>query len=412
MKAILQGCSTVDENKTQQSWVIRPGQKFVIGRSPSCQIQIEDRAVSRRHAEVELAKNGLLVVDLGSRNGTFAGDRRVTTDGDLVQHGERLLLGDHKLVVFMEGLEPPTQRMQTPVVPFEYELLGQIGKGATGNVYAVKHRLLGRITAVKVQHHGHGKPEDLGSRERFLREARILCRISSPYVVSVLDLKEVAGRMCLIMELVNGVSAYDRLRAGQVPVATVLDLGMDVAWALESTHRIGVVHRDVKPANVLITPEGLSKLTDFGLARFLSPRSKEEEDLTPLGEGVGTLQYSSPEQVREARLVDARSDIWGLGATLYHLLAGRTPYEARDLDEVMEKHKLEPAPLSPLRHDLPLEVAAFVHSMLQHDPGKRPQDAATCAAVLGRLRKKFCGEREGQEGDLERTGTDMIPVED
>lgn len=397
MKAVL-ALDTSDPAETVGSWTLRPGQAFVIGRDASCQVRLEDRSVSRRHAVVELTGDGVLVKDLGSRNGTFVSGKLVMKeDGELVGPGERLRVGDRELLVAVEGVEPPTQKMKVPVVPDEFEVLGMIGRGATGNVYAARHRVLGRKVAIKVQHRRAG----LGSKERFVREAKILCRIDSPHVVAVHDIREVASRMCLVMELVNGCSARDRLRGGPLPIGEALDVGVDVAWALESSHRVGVVHRDVKPSNVVVTASGEAKLTDFGIARVVGPC---EEDLTPAGEGLGTLSYASPEQVKEARAVDARSDVYGLGATLYHLVSGKPPYLAERPEDLEAAYGTPPPDLAVLRPECPREVATFVHRMIHVDPDQRPHDAASCAVVLERLRRKHCGPRKNE--DLEATQTE------
>jgi eukaryotic-like serine/threonine-protein kinase len=369
-------------------FVLRLGQRFTIGRGRSVNIPLDDNAVSRRHAEVELLAEGLLVTDLGSRNGTTLDDaplREGRTES--MRAGARLRLGAHVFQVSLvdvdeeEGDEEGTRRILMPTVPEDYEVLGELGRGGTGVVYAARHRVLRRRVAIKVP-----RPESPNYREetprRFLREARLQCQVESPYVVGVHDIRQIGERTYLILELVNGSSAKDRLASGPLPLHEALRIGEYTALALDAVHRAKVVHRDVKPANILLTVEGAVKLSDFGIAKALDDDSSIEP-ITASGEGLGTIIYSAPEQLADARRADARADIYALGATLYHLISG-VPHVpvGMPVEEVIRYCSTTRPSLTEACDAVPHSVAELVHHMLDPRPEGRPAIAADLATKL------------------------------
>jgi serine/threonine protein kinase len=372
-------------------FVVRIGQQFVLGRGGDVAIPLDDERISRRHALVDMRKDGLYVADLGSRNGTFLASRPVKANTPtLTAPGDLLELGGHRLRIELAGLDEKTrrerartQRLDEPLLPKEeFDILGEIGRGATGRVYAARQKLLDRVVAVKVLR--TDVDDDAEGRERFLREGRVTVKVQSPFVVEVYDVRVMHGKVYLVMELINGPSAKDRLASGTLPIAEVLKIGEETARALEAAHAKGVIHRDIKPANILLAPNGPSKLSDFGIAKELDSL----ESLTSTGEGLGTLAYVSPEQAQEAKKVGPRTDIYSLGATLYHLIAGRppfTPANAKVLLEILDK---PPPLLMQYRSDCPPELAALVHRMLAKVPEDRPPSAAYCAERLAEMRKK------------------------
>jgi serine/threonine protein kinase len=374
-----------------QRYVIRLAQKFVLGRGHDVSIHLEDDRVSRRHAQVELRAEGVFVTDLGSRNGTYMeGERLPPRQARLLDAGARVELGAHRLRLEITGVDPRTrkerartQRLDEPVLPREeFEILGEIGRGATGRVYAADQRLLGRTVAIKVLRNEIDVDEE--GRERFLREGKLACRIESPYIIEVYDIRLAYGRVYLVMELVNGASVKDRLSGGALAIPEALRIGEDVSNALVAAHRVGVIHRDIKPANILLSPKGIAKLGDFGIAKDLEAL----ESLTATGEGLGTLAYVSPEQATEAKTVDHRTDLYSLGATLYHMLAGRPPFLPRNARVLLDILDKPPPQLRELRPDCPPEVAAFVHKMLEKDPTRRPKAASEVAQRLFQLRSE------------------------
>ncbi|MGE0712286.1 MAG: protein kinase [Planctomycetota bacterium] len=372
-------------------YVVRMGQRFVLGRGRDVTVRVQDEKVSRRHLALELRPEGLIVTDLGSRNGSFLDGQQLKPNEATTTRAEDLLqIGDHVFYVVLLGLDERTRRerartrrLDEPLLPREeFEIMGEIGRGATGRVYAAHQKLLGRNVAIKVLR--SELDVDAETQARFLREGRVCVKIDSPYVVDVYDVRISDGRFYLIMELVNGLSAKDRLFSGALGVPEALLIGEQVAMGLAAAHANGIVHRDIKPANILLTPDGSAKLSDFGIAKDLN----SVESLTATGEGLGTLAYVSPEQATEAKTVDTRTDLYSLGATLYHLIGGRPPFipqSAKVLLSILDK----PAPpLTGVRPDCPTEISEFLHQLLEKEPARRPPDAAAVAARLRRLREK------------------------
>jgi serine/threonine protein kinase len=377
-------------------------------------IQLKGRGVSRRHALVELGEDGLLVHDLGSRNGTLVDGVPVEAEGPagLISGQGVIRIGGYDLHALVS--HDPTSdatvaaqrtQVQSLVQPAGIEVRYLIGKGATGSVWAGWQAALGRMVAVKVLE--GFDPED---RQRFLREGKVASRLDSPHVVKLYDLQIERDRPYLIMELIPGMSALERLAEGPIPLHEVLDIGVGVASALTALEQAGVVHRDVKPGNVLLVPDGTAKLTDFGIAKDLEAKTI----LTQAGIGLGTFSYIAPEQFLEARDVTASADLYGLGATLYHLLAGRPPFvysgrgsPAMLLEQIASE---PPPPLSQLAPDVPRDVRRLVEALLEKDPADRPRGAGVVFAALGDLRRVHAPAEDGSAIDpMASTRDDIAP---
>ena len=254
--------------------------------------------------------------------------------------------------------------------------MSQIAAGGMGDVWRAADEVLGREVAVKVL-----KRElsvERGFLERFRREARQTAALSHPGIAAVFDYGEEDGNAYLVMELVPGEPLSDLLaRDGAVPVPVAISLVVQTADALAVAHRAGLVHRDVKPANLLVTPDGTVKVTDFGIARAL-----ESSQLTTTGTVMGTAQYASPEQISGVATTPA-SDVYSLGIVAYELVAGRTPYEAdSNIGLAMAHLHTEPAPLPSV---VPEALAAVILQALAKDPAARPADGAAFATELRAL---------------------------
>ncbi len=398
-------------------YVVRMGQTFVLGRGRDAHIRVEDEKVSRSHCTIELTPDGLRVTDLGSRNGTFLGEQQLPPrEPRLACPDDVLQLGEHVFAVLLTGVDEQarrerarTRRLDEPLLSREeFEILGEIGRGATGRVYAARQKLLGRNVAVKVLRSELDDDDEV--RERFVREGRLALKIDSPNVVEVYDLRMLDGRVYLIMELVNGLSAKDRLFSGPLAIPEALSIGEQVAEALVAAHRAGVIHRDIKPANILLTAEGRAKLSDFGIAKELDAL----ESLTHTGEGLGTLAYVSPEQATEAKAVTFATDLYSLGATLYHLIGGRPPFLPQSAKVLLQIIDQPPPPLGSLRRDCPVDVVYLVHHLLEKEPANRPPSARAVADELRRLRAKLYpafvpGRPDGWSLADSTDGTNLFP---
>lgn len=259
-----------------------------------------------------------------------------------------------------------------------YELLERIDEGGTGVVYRARDVRLGRVVAAKVL-----RPEyrgDAGFAERLRREARLVASLSHPNVVVVFDWQADDQGCYLVMEYVEGENLKERIRRrGPLPPAEAIAIARQVLAALEAAHRAGIVHRDVKPHNVLITPDGVAKLADFGIARAVESRSP-----TPAGRPVGTPHYTSPEQASGGSAGPA-SDVYSVGVVLYEMLTGQPPFDAETAVAIAVQHVSRPP--DPLRRrvpGLPADLERVVLRALAKRPADRWPSAAAFAAALAR----------------------------
>jgi eukaryotic-like serine/threonine-protein kinase len=246
-----------------------------------------------------------------------------------------------------------------------YELEELVGEGGMSSVYRAHDAVLERRVAIKVLHeHYSSDPEYV---ERFRREARAIARLAHPNVVTVIDRGEWDGRQFIVFEHVAGENLKTAIeRVGALPVKRALVLSIQIARALAYAHELEIVHRDVKPHNVLLDPAGAAKVTDFGIARTLDV----EEALTQTGTVLGTGQYLSPEQANGGR-GDERSDQYSLGVVIYELLTGEVPYSGGSLMAIAMKHVNDPVPS--VRERRP-EVSARLDSVVACAMAKNPED--------------------------------------
>jgi serine/threonine protein kinase len=256
-----------------------------------------------------------------------------------------------------------------------YEVRDAIGRGGMAAVYTAYQASLDRVVAIKViSAHLASEPEFM---ERFRQEARAVARLSHPNIVIVHDFGEDGDLPYLVMEHVDGVTLADLLDEGITQEQT-LDLLPQIASGLDYAHSRGIVHRDIKPQNVLITREGRAVLADFGLARMMESARR----LTMSGGVVGTPEYMSPEQA-SGRSTDHRTDVYALGVILYEMVAGLRPFSAETPLGVLMKHLQEPPPsIREFRPDLPPSVDAVIQKALAKQPEERFQSASELARAF------------------------------
>jgi serine/threonine protein kinase len=251
-----------------------------------------------------------------------------------------------------------------------YEILAPIGAGGMGQVYRARDTRLGREVAVKVL----SELPDQASIERFQREARAASALNHPNICGIHDIGEFEGRPFLVMELLEGETLKQRIAGRPLPLETVLELGVQIAGALEAAHAKGIFHRDIKSVNVFVTKEGTAKILDFGLAKVAwSDSGATVSELTREGTVMGTTAYMSPEQAR-GRAVDRRSDIWAFGCVLYEMLTGRRAFEDEDISLTLSKVLQREPDFDALPADVPARVRQAIKLCLRKDPKQRIGD--------------------------------------
>jgi len=266
----------------------------------------------------------------------------------------------------------------------QYELIERIGRGGMGSVYRALHTRLKRPVALKLLH--PARTREPSAVTRFLREMEAVGQLNHPNLVHAYDAGEVDDQHFLVMELLDGVDLSRLVRAkGPLSLADACEAVRQAALGLQHAHEHGLVHRDVKPSNLMLTVEGQIKVLDLGLARLTTDPAVTGE-LTETGQVVGTGDYMAPEQAEDVRQADARSDIYALGCTLYYLLAARAPYADPQCATFVQKvlaHAQRPLPpIRSSRPEVPDGLNALLERMLAKAPGQRPQSAAAVAEAI------------------------------
>ncbi len=271
-----------------------------------------------------------------------------------------------------------------------YELKQVVGTGGMSSVYCAHDTLLERDVALKILHEHFSEDDDYV--ERFRREARAAAQLSHPGIVTVIDRGEEGGRQFIVFEFVDGETLKELVdRGGPMPVRRALELGLEIGRALAFAHQQGLVHRDVKPQNVLLNGDGRAQVTDFGIARTLDAVGHTET-----GTVLGTSHYIAPEQARGER-VDAQTDVYSFGVVLYELLAGEVPYGGDNFLTVAMKHVNEPVPsLLERRTDCPLRLAALIERCMAKEPADRPRSMDEVVAELQACLHELDGRPDGE----------------
>src|SRR5437868_6381524 len=265
------------------------------------------------------------------------------------------------------------------------QVLRKLGQGGMGQVYLARQLSLKRDVALKLLR--KDLAADPTALKRFQAEAEAVARISHPNIVQVYAVGEHEGVRFMALEYVEGRNLSDFLaKKGPPDLPVALAVIRQVAAALQRASEAGIVHRDVKPENILVTRKAEVKVTDFGLSRLVAG-DQQPLNLTQSGVALGTPLYMAPEQV-QGKPIDHRTDVYSLGVTCYHLLAGQPPFGGATAFEVAMKHVHEhPPPLAAVRPDLPPDLCAMVHKMMAKDPAERYQTAREIIRDLARVRE-------------------------
>ncbi len=349
-----------------------------LGLLRSCDVQVPDACAHPVHCQIRRYGKLYSLLDLGSNSGTLVDGKRV---------GERLLGFGDRLVIGEAMFE--YARAETSEVGFEsllndYEVQQRLGEGAMGVVFKAVQRSSGRVVALKIL------APKYSSRPRFIElfdhEAKAALTLDHPNIIRVYDAGRENGIHFFAMELVEGRTCQqEMLRHERMPLLDALRIAHQTALGLQHLHSRKLIHRDIKPDNLILVPDGPVKIVDFGVSAPIEESNESSARRTTAFRVAGTPFYLAPEMV-EGLLVDHRADIYSLGATLYHLIAGRPPFTGDSAIEIVAAHFGKPVPpLIGLRPDVPSRVQAVVERMLAKKPCDRYPDAGALAADLAKL---------------------------
>ena len=269
-----------------------------------------------------------------------------------------------------------------------YEILSPLGAGGMGEVFRARDTRLGREVAIKVLPEEFFEDED--RKGRFEREAKLLAAVSHPNIAVIYSFEEISGRYLLVQELLEGETLRERLAKGALPPHNAIEVGIGIAHGLAAAHAKGIVHRDLKPANVFVTSNGVVKLLDFGLAKLVQPEASVTPDGTTMGRDphtetgtvVGTMGYTSPEQLR-GQAADARSDIFSFGCVQYEMLSGTSPFlRPTGVETITAIMREDPTPLSGTGRAIAPALTEIVNRCLEKRPEERFSSAHDLALAL------------------------------
>lgn len=384
MKAKL--CIHTPENQINRD--IYDGEEVTIGRSPMCSLPIRDKKLSRIHAKIYYEQDHFFIIDNNSTNGTFVNTTKINIPYAL-KNQDIIFMGDTKIQFLMNVVKNELKEKENSV-PQEfdtYKLLEEVGAGGLGVVYRALNTATNEIVAIKIL-----KKEAASDQmmvRRFLKEARACANLSHPALLKVYDIGIVAERPFLVSEYVPGASVSALIRKyGPFEPILALKIIKEIAGALAYSHKLGIIHRDIKPSNILAVLKPLKvKLIDMGMVKLLN-----ESGFTIVGDTLGTPRYMPPEQIEDASAVNHKADIYSLGATLYHMLAGVPPYNdirIKQLGQLLEYFVSNPPePIEKLAV-IPKEVVELVHIAMARNPKDRFTDAKAFAQAIDKVLQKI-----------------------
>jgi hypothetical protein len=413
----------IQGGRSVKVFTVHEGESRIIGRSKTSDISISDPLLSRRHMRVDIAESAFTVTDLKSSNGTFLNGERITESalkaGDEIKIGQTILevtteapvpataahpaalagepVVDHNLrfcskcyravsadelssdeLGFAEGrficAECQAGKAFDPNIIEGFKIIDKLGEGKLGSVYKAKHLALDKYVAVKIV-----VPERTVNQktlQTFMREAKIGGQLYHPNIIEMYDAAESNGVYYITMEYVDGPTVEQKVESsGPLSLKDAINIITRVSEALEYAHGSNIIHRNVRPANIMISRRSQVKLTDFGLAKSLE--DTDSAGITMPGEGKGTLFYTAPEQISDARTADHRSDIYSLGATLYFMLTGRPPFVAPTIGMTMRRIvQGDLDPIMDFNPNVPKGIWEIIQKAMDRDPQKRFQSVS------------------------------------
>ena len=283
----------------------------------------------------------------------------------------------------MESFDAPAGNSVPQIIANNLKIEELLGRGGMGTVYRATHLTLDRTVAVKIINPEFASNNDVN--QRFVREAKLMAKLRHPRAAMIYDSGTLPdGRLFIVMEFVEGITLADVLKKeGRIPYQKAVEIAVSICDVLSEAHKLGIIHRDLKPANIMLNEQGVFVL-DFGIAKLLNKDNAESMQLSITGNGllVGTPFYMSPEQCLGTP-VEARSDLYSLGALLYEMLAGRPPFNDEVLSAVIIKHAMVEAPrIEEFAPEIPPALADVVNRLLAKKPEDRPENAAAAKALL------------------------------
>lgn len=353
---------------------------MTIGTLASCDVQVLDNRAGPVHCQIRRTGAMITVADFGGPGGTLVNGQAITDR--LLQYGDVLRVGDSEFL--FEG--DSNERGLSDLVP-GYEVLDKLGEGGMGYVFRARHLADGHVVALKVlAPRFTARPRQV---EQFHREAEMARAANHPNVVAVTDVGAVGNVHYFAMELLDGETCLRRLeREGPYPILDVIRIGRSTARALHHLHQRRLLHRDIKPDNLMLCRDGTLRITDLGIAVDLDRLATEG----PRGRIVGTPHYLAPE-VAAGSEPDGRADLYSLGCTLFHLLAGASPFRDGTPAEILAAHVQDSIPtVNDIRPEVPRSLAAVIERLM----AKRREDRF---ADAGQVVELFAALEEGQTVD-------------
>jgi len=353
----------------------------MIGSSREADISLSENFVSKFHARLEHSGGRYVLFDLDSARGTFVNDSRI--HNKILSHGDHLRIGNTTLLFKEKALDSRLGKTFG-----KFKILGTLGSGGMGTVYLAQQMDIDRLVALKVLK--QSLTQDPHYVERFQREASTALGLIHKNIVQAYEVGSDDSTYFFSMEYINGPTLYDVLKDERMlEPPRAVDMTIQVAEALDYASRVGIVHLDVKPRNVLLTPSSLVKVADFGISRLVGEQMQAAARKGKRQTVVGSRYYMAPEQIM-GEAVDSRTDIYSLGASLYHMVTGRPPFVGTKGADIYRQHlRTMPRPAYELVDSLSSTLSTLIAKMLEKDPTHRFLTPAALIAALRDCRKRM-----------------------
>jgi serine/threonine-protein kinase len=370
---------------------------YIVGReNPHAAIKLNDPMASRQHFQIHSVNGTFKVRDMKSRNGTLLNDEKLAPEHDAdLKVGDKIQVGETIFSFLSDEKEEGGGGLIGKTIG-GYRLIERVGRGGMGTVYKAEQISLNREVALKVL--SAKLLSDPVFVERFVQEAKAAGGLNHPNIVQVFDVGSDRGVYYFSMEYMDHGSVGDIVqKEGPVPWARALEMMTDAAKGLIFAEKKGIIHRDIKPDNLMLTSEGTVKIGDLGLAKKASDIAGEG------GQIFGTPHFIAPEQA-QGKAIDQRADIYALGASFYRVLSGKTPFSGENVKEILVKQVQEkPAPLDGMVKDLPKELSSVIGKMMEKKPDDRYRSAQGLFEDLETIRVRYHLEAHGQATSLRRS---------